>query len=397
MNTLFRCGSADIGDDQLSQAIQPDPHGTSRPFCSVHPAGPAPPADPAFFLFGSALFLLTKDRGTTNPDPMSDDLPTLIETDGNPVPNNHIVGWFNSAGGKRLRYAIFRADVPVALGTVVLLQGRNECIEKYAETIRHFTDRGLWVATFDWRGQGLSDRLLKNPLRGHIRRFRDLETDLSVFLETIVLPETRLPFCMVAHSMGALVALSMAPRLANRIERMVLTAPFVELSNQPVPTWVTRLITRLIRLIGFGWVSSGRDRFPRPFEGNPLTTDIDRYARNQALYSAHPELRLGPPTILWVSEMLAAMDRVGRFEHLDQVKVPTLLIGAGNDPLVAQQAIESISNRFRAGRAIIIDGARHELLQEADRYRMAVLAAIDAFIPPEQPPLPVAGIVSQSG
>ena len=272
----------------------------------------------------------------------------------------------------------------MARGTVVLLQGRNECIEKYYETIRHFTDRGLWVATFDWRGQGLSDRLLKNPLRGHVRRFHHLEADLSIFLETIVLPETRLPFCLVAHSMGALVALSMAPELTNRIERMALIAPFVELSNQAIPTWATRMITRIMRMSGLGWLSSGRDRFPHPFEGNALTTDIDRYARNQALYLKHPELRLGPPTTSWVNEMLGAMRRVSRFEHLDGIHVPTLLIGAGNDPIVAPQAIESLGNRFRAGRAIIIDGARHELLQEADRYRIAALAAIDAFIPPDQ-------------
>ena len=333
---------------------------------------------------------------------MSDDLPMLIETDGNPVPGNHLVGWFKGVGGKRLRYAIFKSDMSVARGTVVLLQGRNESIEKYYETVRHFTGRGLWVATFDWRGQGLSDRLLKNPLRGHLRRFRDLEADLSIFLETIVLPETRLPFCLVAHSMGALVALSLAPKLANRIERMALIAPFVELSNQPIPVWAIRLITRILRLSGLGWLSSGRDRFPRPFENNALTTDIDRYARNQALYLKHPELRLGPPTACWVNEMLAAMDRTTRFEHLDRIKVPTLLIGAGNDPIVAPQAIESLGNRFRAGRAIMINGARHELLQEADRYRIAALAAIDAFIPPDQTSQPAPGdagapAVTQSG
>ncbi|WP_417419077.1 alpha/beta fold hydrolase [Hoeflea sp.] len=315
---------------------------------------------------------------------MSDDTPLLIGTDGNPAPGHHVTGWFDGVGGKRLRYAIFKSDVAVARGTVVLLQGRNECIEKYYETIRHFTDRGLWVATFDWRGQGLSERLLKNPLRGHVRRFRDLEADLAAFLETIVLPETRLPFCLVAHSMGALVALSMAPKLANRIDRMVLTAPFVDLSNQAVPVWGLRMVTRLMRMIGLGWVGSGRDSFPQPFAGNSLTTDFGRFSRNQALYVEHPELRLGPPSLGWINEMLNAIDRVGKFEHLDQIKVPTLLIGAGNDPIVAAHAIESLGNRFRAGRAIMIDGARHELLQEADRYRVPVLAAIDAFIPPDQ-------------
>lgn len=325
---------------------------------------------------------------------MSDDLPLLIETDVNPVPDNHVTGWFNSVGGKRLRYAIFKSHVPVARGTVVLLQGRNECIEKYYETIRHFTARGLWVATFDWRGQGLSDRLLKNPLRGHVRKFAHYEADLSTFLETVVLPEARLPFCLVAHSMGALVALSMAPKLTNRIERMALTGPFVELSGQPVPTWTIRLISRVMRLTGLGWVGTARDRFPKPFAGNPLTTDLERYSRNQTLQAEHPELRLGPPSVSWVSEMLRAIARVGQFEHLDQIKVPTLLIGAGNDSIVAAHAIESLGNRFRAGRAIIIDGARHELLQEADRYRVPTLAAIDAFIPPDQSSEPEVAVSS---
>ncbi|MCY0148289.1 alpha/beta hydrolase [Hoeflea sp. G2-23] len=332
---------------------------------------------------------------------MRDDAALLIETDLNRIPGNNVVGWFDGCAGKRLRYAIFKSDIPVARGTVVLLQGRNECIEKYYETIRHFTARGLWVATFDWRGQGLSDRLLKNPLRGHLRRFQDLEKDLAKFLETIVLPETRLPFCMVAHSMGALVALAAAPRLANRIERMVLLGPFVELSNQPLSKWTIRALTRLTRMLGLGWVGTGRDRFPPPFEGNTVTSDRARYTRNIDLYLNHPELRLGPPSARWVNEMLAAMSRVTQFEHLDQIKVPTLLIGAGNDRIVAPQAIESLGNRFRAGRAIIIDGARHELLQEADRYRLSALAAIDAFIPPDQdtetPHITEAVTVSRTG
>ena len=71
-----------------------------------------------------------------------------------------------------------------------------------------------------------------------------------------------------------------------------------------------------------------------------------------------------------------------------------MLIGAGNDSIVASQAIESLGNRFRAGRAIMIDGARHELLQEADRYRVPTLAAIDAFIPPDQETGPASAVSS---
>jgi lysophospholipase len=36
---------------------------------------------------------------------------------------------------------------------------------------------------------------------------------------------------------------------------------------------------------------------------------------------------------------------------------------------------------MRLGSILTLDGARHELLQEADRYREPFLAAFDAFIP----------------
>ena len=73
----------------------------------------------------------------------------LFSTTDNPTPENHVSGYFTTFDKRRLRYAIFKSDITVARGTIVLLQGRNETIEKYYETIRHFNARGLWVATFD--------------------------------------------------------------------------------------------------------------------------------------------------------------------------------------------------------------------------------------------------------
>lgn len=106
---------------------------------------------------------------------------TLRESEDNPVPGNHTVGYFTGDRGKQLRYAIFRASRHIARGTVVLLHGRNECIEKYFETINDLTAMGFWVATFDTRGQGGSERLLKKPGAGHVRRFSDYQRDISLF------------------------------------------------------------------------------------------------------------------------------------------------------------------------------------------------------------------------
>ncbi len=66
----------------------------------------------------------------------------LYATPGNPVPGQPFVGYFEGYKGVKLRYAVFRASAPKVLGTIVLVHGRNETIEKYFETIRDLNERG---------------------------------------------------------------------------------------------------------------------------------------------------------------------------------------------------------------------------------------------------------------
>lgn len=305
----------------------------------------------------------------------------LHATPGNPVPVNHTAGFFKGHGGVDLRYALFRSADPVAKGTVVLLHGRNEAIEKYFETIAELNARGLWVATFDLRGQGGSQRLLKNHRLGHVRRFSDYERDLEIFLEHIVLPDTRLPFFLLAHSTGGLIALSAAPRLANRIDRMALTAPFVGLGKQPVSPRVLYFMSLAASWSGFGHTTFTADGPPLPFDDNPLTSDINRFDRNAALIAAHPELALGPPTARWLYEAQKAIARVSKPGHLTKITVPTVIISPVRDTVVSYAAQERLSQHFRAGQLVPVPGARHEVLQERDRFRCQALAAIEAFIP----------------
>jgi len=56
-------------------------------------------------------------------------------------------------------------------------------------------------------------------------------------------------------------------------------------------------------------------------------------------------------------------------------------VAAGADQVVSTRAVEAYARRLRLGSLLMIDGARHEILQEADLYREQFLAAFDAFIP----------------
>lgn len=309
----------------------------------------------------------------------------LFESPGNPVPPNHFAGFFESFDGMKLRYAVFRSGSQVPRGTIVLLPGRNEPIEKYFETVRDLNAMGMWVAVFDWRGQAGSPRLIKGGQgrrRGHARRMRDYERDLDVFLEQIVLPDAKLPFFILGHSMGALIALKAAPRLANRIERMALVAPFIGAKGLGVPNWLLKIVANLATMTGFGWVQFSRDTLlTRSFEGNTLTSDPVRFARNQAIARTHPKLGIGPPTARWIATMIAAIEEVNTMDYLRRIEVPCLVIAPANDQIVPYSELEALSRKFRAGKLLTIPGAQHEVLQERDIFREQALAAIFAFIP----------------
>ena len=59
----------------------------------------------------------------------------LILTPGNPAPPGGVVEWLTEASGVRLRTARWILPAREARGTVVLIQGRTEFIEKYFEVI----------------------------------------------------------------------------------------------------------------------------------------------------------------------------------------------------------------------------------------------------------------------
>ena len=309
---------------------------------------------------------------------------TLRFSDTNPAPDIHSDGFTETPDGFSIRYALFRSEHQPSKGTILLLQGRNETIEKYFETIADLGRLGFDVATFDWRGQGGSDRFFKRTDAGYVDSFDQYAVDLETVFEHVVLPDCRPPFFMLAHSTGALVALYTAPAMVNRIRRIVLSAPFLGLPVSNFRHSVMRAVTKSMAFLGLGnlYVSGGSaERLRKPFEINPLTTDAHRYARNISIPIRHPELALGGPSATWMTAVFKAIDRVRDPAHMAQTVIPTLIFMAGEERIVSNAAIESLTANLRSASLLTIDGARHELMQEADVYREQLLAAVEAFIP----------------
>ncbi|HXX03648.1 MAG TPA: alpha/beta hydrolase [Xanthobacteraceae bacterium] len=307
----------------------------------------------------------------------------LISIPANPVPDSAVTGMLKTADGVNLRFARF-APPAGRRGTVCILPGRTEWIEKYFETVRDLRSRGFAVAILDWRGQGLSDRPLADRHKGHVRSFSEYDIDLETFMREVVLPDCPPPLFALAHSMGATILIRAVHRGHRWFDRIVLSTPMLGIAFLTSMT-VTSLVVRVLRLSGLGTMYVP-GRFPgvldlRPFVGNILTSDPVRFARNAAILEAEPMLGLGGPTVGWCDAAFRAMRVMREPSYPANIRQPILIVAAGRDAVVSNQAIEDFAALLRAGSHLVINGAQHELLMEQDRYRTQFWAAFDAFVP----------------
>ncbi len=313
------------------------------------------------------------------------------------VPGNEIVpgatvGVAHASDGVALRYAIWGEEMRAPKGTVCLLQGRGEFIEKHFETIADLLSMGYAVATLDWRGQGGSQRLTANPRKGHIGSFKQYDDDLQAFITQAVLPDCPPPYFGLGHSMGGNVLINAAIK-RNWFEKVVVTSPLIDLAGDGLPSGLMKLATTFAKAMGFG-----RSQVPAPsgggfaawdFPDNPFTGDITRFERTKQVIEEAPELAVGRVTFGWIYAALQAIDELAAVRKGTILRTPVLIVAAGRDRVVSTQDCREFSTRVANVSTIVLDGARHEILLERDSHREQFWAAFKAFIHDQDPLVPL--------
>ncbi|MCC1481228.1 alpha/beta fold hydrolase [Roseibaca sp. Y0-43] len=280
--------------------------------------------------------------------------------------------WLTASDGVRLRAARWGVG---HLPCVAIFPGRTEMIEKYGATVTELVARGHDVAVIDWRGQGLSDRLCDPPLRGDVPDFADYQRDVHAYWAWLEGQGRAQPRFVLAHSMGGCIALrALTDGLAARA--VAFSAPMWGLPLSRATRAAVAPLAAFLRAFGqdTAEVPGAGEEFALwnfPFDRNELTRDPDAYATAQAQLRAHPELRLGAPSIRWLA---AALREMAALQALPAPAIPAFCgIGTG-DKIVSQDAIRRRMADWPQGSLTEYDAALHELLIERAEVRQDFLS-----------------------
>jgi lysophospholipase len=312
---------------------------------------------------------------------------TLISLAKNPVPSGAYAGFFKSFDGVKIRFARWMETRGPRRGTVCIMPGRCEPIEKYFEVVADLRRRGFCVAIMDLRGQGGSDRLLDDPLRGHVRAFADYDHDLTQFMKEVVLPDCPPPYYGLGHSLGGHIMLRNAHEAGSWFQRIIASAPMIAIASEQTrghAAWAIRAFTEVACLLGqsgrYPIGGKGKPLEILPFDGNSQTQDRERFERNRAIIEAAPHLALGSPSIGWLRAAYRSMAQMQKPDYPIEMQVPSLIFAAGLDTIVSTPVTEEFALRLKVGSHVLIGQSRHEILQETDTIRLRFWAAFDAYL-----------------
>lgn len=285
--------------------------------------------------------------------------------------------WIHADDKVRLRVGLWKTET-AKNGTVLLFPGRSEYIENYGRTAVDLAKLRYATFAIDWRGHGLSDRLAKDPMIGHVRRFSDYQKDVAAMIqaaEALALPK---PWYLIGHSMGACIGLR-AVINGLPVAACAFTSPMWDIKMSPLERCAAWPLSWVAQALGKGdiYVPGVKRQtyvLSSPFEGNKMTHDPDmfRYWVNQA--QTLSDLPTAGPSMGWLHEALKECRSLSR---VSSPNIPCIVFCADKDEDINIRAIEDRMAVWPNGSCELFQNSKHELFLETPKIRGRVMTIID--------------------
>jgi lysophospholipase len=232
---------------------------------------------------------------------------------------------------------------------LVMVHGFSAHCGLYRHVGTAFAAQGIAVTQFDCRGHGRS-----GGRRGHIDDFADYLDDLASVVEWARARNTNLPWALLGHSMGGAIAAAFALE-AERTQlpsRLVLAAPWFRLKMKvSAPKRMAANVVARVLPTFMG---------PNGLKGE----NVARNPTVQASFDTDPLVH-HVASAGWFMAMLRAQARIR--ERATNLKVPTLLLLAGEDRIVSNETTQAFARS--AGDMVTsrtYDALFHELFLEPE-------------------------------
>ena len=282
------------------------------------------------------------------------------------APPGAICVWLQ-AGAARIRVVSWKAGDK---GTVLLLPGRTECVEKYGRAAGDLIARGYSVITLDWRGQGLADRALPDRATGHVGDFSEYQQDLDAMLAEADRAGLPQPFYLMSHSMGGCIGLRALVR-GLPVKAAVFSAPMWGIAMAPWLRPVASVMSALAAPLGLTTryapsTSAETYLLQVPFQGNVLTTDREMWDYMRRQVAEVPDLALGGPSVGWLK---AALHECAALAALPAPKIPAICALGTAEKVVDVPPVHLRMAAWANGQLDLYPGSEHEIMMEGPATR----------------------------
>jgi lysophospholipase len=262
--------------------------------------------------------------------------------------------------GLALHVEHFHPKAPVVM-SAVMVHGFSAHCGLYRHVAAALAARGIAVTAFDGRGHGRSE-----GRRGHVDSFAEYLDDLGAVVAWARQQHEDVPWALLGHSLGGAISLAFVLDEARmeKPDALVVAAPWLKLRMKvPAPK---RLAANIVARV-LPTLSMANGLRAEEVSRNPKArTSFERDTLIHHTASAG-----------WFMATLRAQANIRT--HADHLRVPTLLLLAGDDRIVANEA--SLSFAKNAGSCVetrTYENLYHELYVEPEAE--AVIADIGAWL-----------------
>ena len=246
------------------------------------------------------------------------------------------------------------------LAVVLLVHGLGEHSGRYAHVAEHLTERGFAIYTLDHYGHGKSD-----GHAGFVERFSVYLDGVSALLEKAQDEQPDVPFFLIGHSMGGLIAATYLLDNQDAFKACVLSGPALKTDQAPPALLLAlnRLLSKLVPTLPM------------------IQLDVSGVSRDPAVVDAYigdPLVFHGKLSARLIAELSATMDDT--LSRASEIRIPLILLHGEKDVLTApsgsQEMFDNVSSDDKTLK--IYPGLFHEIFNEPEKE--TVLLEMSAWL-----------------